>query len=169
MEGTWNTSASPKSPPKPCQSKIPQATNPSGGGRQDPRSFRLDIDLFDKGTHGTYIAQGLIDGKTQTGANELGHRRLTGGGLYYNIVITGGLMGAVRKLTKIGNSYGLILPRGVLEVVGIDPKKGCRVTIKGGRLSIEAAGRRQTPDEEVAHSMLRFMRKYRNDLARLAK
>ena len=78
-------------------------------------------------------------------------------------------MGVVKKLTRIGNSYGVILPKGVLEVVGINPKKGCRVTIEGERLSIEAVGRRHNPDEEVAQSMLRFMKRYRTDLVKLAK
>lgn len=77
-------------------------------------------------------------------------------------------MGIVKKLTRIGNSYGVILPRDILRVVGIDPRKGYRLSIEKERLSIEPAGKAKNRDEEVAEAMLRFMKKYRSDLKKLA-
>lgn len=77
-------------------------------------------------------------------------------------------MGVLKKLTKIGNSYGVILPKGVLTVVGINPKRGCRVSVEKNKITIEPETKSQTLDDEVAGSMVRFMKKYRSDLTKLA-
>ncbi|MBI2083069.1 MAG: AbrB/MazE/SpoVT family DNA-binding domain-containing protein [Deltaproteobacteria bacterium] len=73
-----------------------------------------------------------------------------------------------RKLTKIGNSYGLILPKEVLRLSGIDPKAGCRVAVEKERIIIEPAKHEKNTDNEVARAMVRFIKKYRADLAKLA-
>ena len=77
-------------------------------------------------------------------------------------------MGTVKKLTKIGNSYGVILPQEVLRIVGIDPKKGCHISIEKERVTIEPAQKTKSLDDNVAESMIRFMKRYRSDLQKLS-
>lgn len=76
-------------------------------------------------------------------------------------------MTIVKKLTKIGNSYGVILPKRILQLVGVKPEEGCRITVEESRVTIEPAKTSKGLDERVAQAMLRFMKKYRSDLSRL--
>lgn len=76
-------------------------------------------------------------------------------------------MQAVKKLSRIGNSYGLIIPRAMLKVARINPRQGCRVAAAKGRLTIVPLREEGGLDEDVASAMLRFMKKYRSDLAKL--
>ncbi len=74
-----------------------------------------------------------------------------------------------KKLTKIGNSYGVILSKEILDTVGIEPSRGCVISLEKYRLTIEPVRRKKNFDEEVSASMIRFMKKYRSDLEKLAK
>lgn len=76
-------------------------------------------------------------------------------------------MTTVKKLTKIGNSYGIILPKQTLHLLGINPEKGCRISILKHRLTVEPVRSQKGLDEEVTQSMIRFMKRYRADLAKL--
>ncbi len=46
-----------------------------------------------------------------------------------------------RRLTKVGNSYGLILPRDVLDLLGVDPSSGVEVELAGNTLLVTAPDR----------------------------
>jgi hypothetical protein len=50
----------------------------------------------------------------------------------------------IKKLTAIGNSYGLVIDRAILELLHIAPESELEVSTDGTRLIIEpiAAGRR---------------------------
>lgn len=76
-------------------------------------------------------------------------------------------MQAVKKLSRIGNSYGLIIPKEMLKTARINPRQGCRVSAAKGRLTVVPLREEAGLDDEVASAMLRFMRKYRFDLAKL--
>lgn len=77
-------------------------------------------------------------------------------------------MGFVKKLTKIGNSYGVILPKEILKEVGIDPTKNCKISVQAGHITLAPDESEQNVDEKVVRSMLGFMSRYRSDLKKLA-
>lgn len=75
-------------------------------------------------------------------------------------------MGVVKKLTKIGNSYGVILPREYLEEIGIDEKAEVEVEVKGGEVTLRPA---RLEDYKIMKTFLSVVRDYEPVLKRLAK
>lgn len=51
----------------------------------------------------------------------------------------------IKKLTQIGNSYGLVLDRSILELLGISPDSELQLSTDGTRLIIEPVARRKDP------------------------
>lgn len=45
-----------------------------------------------------------------------------------------------RKLTRIGNSWGLVLPKGVLELLGLEPGGEVEVRVIGNTLVVTPVG-----------------------------
>jgi len=50
-----------------------------------------------------------------------------------------------KKLTAIGNSYGLIIDKAILELLKITPDTELELSTDGTRLIVEAAGARRRP------------------------
>jgi antitoxin component of MazEF toxin-antitoxin module len=74
----------------------------------------------------------------------------------------------VKKLTRIGNSWGVILPTEVLKVTGFDPHGACDIEVKKDFVLLRPHNKKNKQDEKVMTAMARFIRKYRDDLKRLA-
>ncbi len=76
-------------------------------------------------------------------------------------------MNATLKLRKIGNSYGVILPKEALTYFNI--KEGDTLSLSKG---VDGSGRLMASDREIAHQMSivdDVMRRYRHTLRELAK
>ena len=76
-------------------------------------------------------------------------------------------MPIIRKLTRIGNSVGIILPQPVLEQVGLEVNAEIELSVKGRTISIAAV--RYATDEEFAAAHDRVLKKHRKAFERLAK
>ena len=72
-------------------------------------------------------------------------------------------MPLLKKLTRIGNSIGLILDRPVLDMVGIDGNTVVELTTQGGAIIVRAAG-----PGAVRASTRKVMKAHRATLKRLA-
>lgn len=70
------------------------------------------------------------------------------------------------KLTKIGNSTGLTLPRDVLTAAGLDRGDEVTVNVCGGHVEISRADDGYNKAMEVGRS---FSARYRRTMAALAK
>ncbi len=77
-------------------------------------------------------------------------------------------MTLVKKITKIGNSYGIILPHHVLKLVGLKPGGECLVDADKDKVSIRPSSKLNKTDQRVMEAMTKFIKKYRKDLQRLA-
>ena len=73
-----------------------------------------------------------------------------------------------RRLTKIGNSYGLILPRDVLDLLGVDPSSEVEVELAGNTLLVTAPDRSRE-DVEAALAYLVSKRERSEVYRRLAE
>lgn len=77
-------------------------------------------------------------------------------------------MALVKKLTKIGNSWGVILPADVLQIVGIEPAGECEVEVDAEGVLLRPHRKAGSADARVSAAMARFLKKYRSDLKKLA-
>lgn len=77
-------------------------------------------------------------------------------------------MALIKKLTKIGNSYGVILPSDVLKMAGIEPLGECEIEVDKEGVLLRPHFKGSKKDERVMKAMARFMSKYRSDLKKLA-
>ena len=77
-------------------------------------------------------------------------------------------MALVKKLTKIGNSYGLILPAQVLKLVGMEPEEECEIHVENNIILLKPHHKSLIKNEKVKKAMARFMKKYQYDLKKLA-
>ena len=77
-------------------------------------------------------------------------------------------MALIKKLTRIGNSYGVILPTEILKVAGMEPEGEYEIQVKEGEVSIHPHRKEDDLDKRVMESMTKFMKKYRADLKKLA-
>ncbi len=77
-------------------------------------------------------------------------------------------MALVKKLTKIGNSYGVILPAEILKIAGIEPEDECELEVEKDGVLLRPYRKGRSHDQKVMKAMARFMKKYRDDLKKLA-
>ena len=77
-------------------------------------------------------------------------------------------MPLVKKLTKIGNSWGVILPADVLKVAQMDPTTECEIRVEKEGILLKPHFKKDREDQRVMKAMARFIKKYRNDLKKLA-
>ena len=74
-------------------------------------------------------------------------------------------MGLVKNIIKIGNSYGLILPSDVMELVGIKPESEVEIKVEKDGLFIHPTLRE---DRMVMENFVKFAGKYDDTLKKLA-
>lgn len=75
-------------------------------------------------------------------------------------------MGLVKKITKIGNSYGLILPSDVMELVGIKPESEVEISVEKEGLFIHPTLKE---DRLVIENFATFVKRYGDTLKKLAQ
>lgn len=75
-------------------------------------------------------------------------------------------MALVKKLTKIGNSTGIILPSDVLKLVGIDDDSEVQISTKDHQIILEPANLK---DRQVMETFLSVLEDYDDTLKKLAK
>ncbi len=75
-------------------------------------------------------------------------------------------MTTVKKLTKIGNSYGIIIPKELLEAVGFDEKTSVRVEVRKNELVFRPVNLK---DHKILKTFLSVIDDYDPLLKRLAK
>jgi len=73
----------------------------------------------------------------------------------------------VKKLSRIGNSLGLIIERPILELLNVDESTPLEVSTDGDVLTIRPV--RAEPRARVRASAKRMMGAHRSTLAKLAK
>lgn len=71
-----------------------------------------------------------------------------------------------KRLTRIGNSYGVILPRHVLEAAGISPKDQITINTEAGEIRISAPAR---TEQAIIKAYLKVEKKYDRLFRRLAR
>ena len=77
-------------------------------------------------------------------------------------------MTLTKKICKIGNSYGVILPNEFMKIAGIKPGSECEIETQGDSIVLRAHFKENEKDQAVAKATSRFIRKYRQDLQKLA-
>ncbi len=80
-----------------------------------------------------------------------------------NIVNT---MESLKTISKVGNSYGVIIPFEMLKEIGVKGKNKVRLRSMNGIIQIEPAEGRE---ERVMKAAAKYVKKYHDDLAKLAK
>jgi antitoxin component of MazEF toxin-antitoxin module len=75
-------------------------------------------------------------------------------------------MTLVKKLTKIGNSLGVILPTDILKVVGISDKSEVEISIKDDEIVLRPTNLK---DHKVMKIFLGVLKDYDETLKKLAK
>ena len=74
-------------------------------------------------------------------------------------------MTTVKKLTKIGNSYGVIIPKELLEAVGFDEKTSIQVEVQKNKLVFRPVNLK---DHKVLKTFLSVVEDYDPLFIRLA-
>lgn len=77
-------------------------------------------------------------------------------------------MTLTKKITKIGNSYGIILPNEFMKNIGLKPNGECEIETEGDCILLRPHLKKSKKDQAVAEATSRFIRKYRQDLQKLA-
>lgn len=77
-------------------------------------------------------------------------------------------MTLTKKISRIGNSYGVILPNEFMKVAGLEPGGECEIETQGESIILRAHFKENKKDQTVAKATSRFIRKYRQDLQKLA-
>jgi antitoxin component of MazEF toxin-antitoxin module len=73
----------------------------------------------------------------------------------------------IKKLTKHGNSYALVIDRGIMDLLNINEKSALYVTTDGQKLIVSPAGEpgqvkgRKTFEEAVELSLKRYRKAYK--------
>lgn len=74
-------------------------------------------------------------------------------------------MALAKKITKIGNSYGLIIPSDIMELVGITPESEIEITVDKGGLIIHPT---RKEDKIISDSFTKFVNQFSDTLQKLA-
>ena len=77
-------------------------------------------------------------------------------------------MTLVKKLTKIGNSWGIILPTEILHLSGVEPEGECEIDVGNHEIRLRPHRKMNLIDKRVEQAMGRFVKKYHKDLKKLA-
>lgn len=75
-------------------------------------------------------------------------------------------MELIKTLSKIGNSYGIIIPNKMLAELGIKGKKKVKLISTKGSISIEPPGGRE---DLLVKTASKYIKKYYQDFKKLAK
>lgn len=75
-------------------------------------------------------------------------------------------MGAIKKITKIGNSYGVILSNDIMSLANINPESDIEIEIENGRLIIHPILKE---DQKVKAAFAKFVSNYSDVLHKLSK
>ncbi|MBI2339411.1 MAG: AbrB/MazE/SpoVT family DNA-binding domain-containing protein [Deltaproteobacteria bacterium] len=75
-------------------------------------------------------------------------------------------METVKPVSKIGNSYGIIIPSGMLKEMGLKGKNKVRLVSGGGFIQIEPAEGRE---DKIMKAAAKYVKKYRLDFRKLAR
>lgn len=75
-------------------------------------------------------------------------------------------MGAIKKLTKIGNSFGIILSSDIMSLANIQPESEVEIEIENGKLIIHPV---LQEDQKVKAAFAKFVSNYSDVLQKLAK
>ena len=75
-----------------------------------------------------------------------------------------------KKLSKIGNSWGAILSSEVMKISGIHPEEHYEIETLPHEIRLKFNSRTgdDVKDRRVANAVSRFVKKYREDLKKLA-
>jgi antitoxin component of MazEF toxin-antitoxin module len=76
-------------------------------------------------------------------------------------------MAVVKRLTRLGDSRAVVLPKAFLDQLGLDEQAEVELTLEKNRIIV--APHRYATDTEAKASAKRMMAKHRTSLARLAK
>lgn len=74
-------------------------------------------------------------------------------------------MALEKKITKIGNSYGLIIPSDIMDLVGITPDSEVEITIDHGALLIHPTHKE---DKLITQAFTKFVEQFGETLQKLA-
>lgn len=74
-------------------------------------------------------------------------------------------MALAKKITKIGNSYGLIIPSDIMDLVGITPDSEVEITIDRGALLIHPTNKE---DKLITEAFTKFVEQFGETLQKLA-
>lgn len=75
-------------------------------------------------------------------------------------------MEITKTISKIGNSYGIIIPNEMLAELGIKGRKKVKLISGNGRIQIEPPEGRE---DRLLKTAQKYVSKYYDDLKRLAK
>ena len=74
-------------------------------------------------------------------------------------------MALLKKMTKIGNSYGVILPSDIMELIGLKPDSEIEITVEKGGLLIHPT---REEDHLIMEAFSQFVAEYDETLRKLA-
>lgn len=75
-------------------------------------------------------------------------------------------MALVKKLSKIGNSYGVILPSDILEVAGLSKDSNIEISVKARQIIIKPT---RLKDHKVLKTFMKVVEDYQETFQKLAK
>jgi putative addiction module antidote len=73
------------------------------------------------------------------------------------------------KVIKIGNSYGLVLPKDCMATIGLQPGDEVAVTVRGSLLEVQPVEKHPKLRPELEQAFARTIEKFDDDLRRLAQ
>ncbi len=74
-------------------------------------------------------------------------------------------MALVKKITKVGNSYGVIIPSDIMDLIGLKPNAEVEITLEKGGLFIHPT---LEEDQLVMEQFSQFVKSYDETLKKLA-
>ncbi len=75
----------------------------------------------------------------------------------------------VKKLTKIGNNWGIVLSPKLMKMLNLIPAGKCEIEVNDDEITIRAYPEARRKNEKVIEAMVRFVEKYQRDFEKLAK
>lgn len=75
-------------------------------------------------------------------------------------------MALVKKLSKIGNSYGVILPSDILDIAGLSKDSEVEISVKERQIIIRPT---RLKDHKVLKTFMKVIEDYEDTFEKLAK
>lgn len=75
-------------------------------------------------------------------------------------------MESLKTISKVGNSYGIIIPLAMLKELGVKNKGKVRLKSSNGMIQIEPSEGREA---KIMKAAAKYVKKYHEDLTNLAK